>query len=396
MNDRIDQRRGCQATTRRTPPTDIQFRAQPPADIDKIPTVAEWLSEWMTRRERQLRHNTAASYRGHIRNHLIPHLGRLRLDELRRQHVMDMFDAIEDGNHLISQLAGSSDPLDRAQVRGQRVTNAATMHRIRATLRAALNAAIVEGWLTSNPATLLDMPDSGRPTPMLWTEPRVREWQSTGRVPSPVMVWTGAQLGAFLDSIAEERLYALFHVMAYLGLRRGEACGLLDADIDLDENSIHVRSQLVEHGGIPTLTGPISRASDTKVPIADRTAAAIDRYRALRAAERAAAGDAWTDTGLLFVNPDGTALHPSRITAAFATYLRRAELPPIQLRDLRRGTATLALAAGIDLRTVTAILRHSSIAVTGLYSSVTAELAHKDAQRIKDAVPRRAAIRGDR
>jgi integrase len=345
----------------------------------------------MTRRERRVRHNTAASYRGHIRNHLIPHLGHLRLDELGRQHIMDMFEAIEEGNDLIHQLAGSSDPLDRAQARGRRATNAATMHRIRATLRAALNAAIVEGWLSSNPATHLDMPDARRPTPLLWTEPRVREWQATARVPSRVMVWTAAQLGAFLDSIAEERLYALFHLMAYHGLRRGEACGLLDADIDLDENYIHVRSQLVEYGGVPTLTEPISRASEAQVPIVAQTAAAVDRHRATRAAERAAAGNAWTETGLLFVNPDGTALQPSRITDAFATYRRRAGLPPTRLCDLRYGTATLALAAGIDLRTVAAMMRHSSIVVAGLYSTVTAELAHEVAQSIRDAVPRRAA-----
>ncbi|WP_084132838.1 tyrosine-type recombinase/integrase [Actinocatenispora sera] len=104
-----------------------------------------------------------------------------------------------------------------------------------------------------------------------------------------------------------------------------------------------------------------------------------------RAAERTAAGDAWTETGLLFVNPDGTTLHPSRITDAFAIYLRRAGLPPIQLRDLRHGTATLTLAAGIEIRTVSAMLRHSSIAVTGLYSSVTTGLAHEAAPTINDA-----------
>lgn len=393
MNDPINERRGHPSTTRRTLPTDTQLRAEPGAGIGKVPTVAEWLSEWMTRRGRRVRHNTAAGYRGHIRNHLIPHLGHLRLDELRGPHIVRMFDAIDEHNHLIRQMRDSSDPLDRAQVRGHRPTNATTMHRIRATLRAALNAAIAEGLLTANPATRLDMPEAQQPMRLLWTASRVAEWRATGRVPSPMMVWTAAQLGAFLDSIAEERLYALFHVIAYHGLRRGEACGLLEADVDLDERIIHVCTQLVEQGGIPTLTEPVTSASQAQVPITDQTVDALERYRARRAAERAAAGDAWTETGLLFVNPDGTALHPSRITDAFAAYLGRAGLPPIRLRDLRHGTATLALAAGIDLRTVTAMLRHSSIAVTGLYSSVTAELAHEVAQDINDAVPRHNAIR---
>ncbi|BCJ26684.1 hypothetical protein Asera_07920 [Actinocatenispora sera] len=52
---------------------------------------------------------------------------------------------------------------------------------------------------------------------------------------------------------------------------------------------------------------------------------------------------------------------------------------------MRHGTATLTLAAGIEIRTVSAMLRHSSIAVTGLYSSVTTGLAHEAAPTINDA-----------
>lgn len=44
--------------------------------------------------------------------------------------------------------------------------------------------------------------------------------------PSPVMVWRPEQLGAFLDAAAGDRLYALYHLVAYRGLRRGEAAGL--------------------------------------------------------------------------------------------------------------------------------------------------------------------------
>jgi hypothetical protein len=57
--------------------------------------------------------------------------------------------------------------------------------------------------------------------PLVWTAERVDRWLDTGHIPSPVMVWTPRQVGAFLDFAAEERLYALFHVVAFRGLRRG-------------------------------------------------------------------------------------------------------------------------------------------------------------------------------
>jgi hypothetical protein len=53
----------------------------------------------------------------------------------------------------------------------------------------------------------------------------MRRWQQDGRKPSPVMVWTPAQLGAFLDHASAHRLYAFFHLVAFRGLRRGEAVG---------------------------------------------------------------------------------------------------------------------------------------------------------------------------
>ena len=54
---------------------------------------------------------------------------------------------------------------------------------------------------------------------------RVAEWRPNGRRPSPVMVWTPAQAGAFLDFTADDRLYPLWHLIAYRGLRRAEVVG---------------------------------------------------------------------------------------------------------------------------------------------------------------------------
>jgi hypothetical protein len=53
--------------------------------------------------------------------------------------------------------------------------------------------------------------------PLLWTTPRVERWKQAGQIPGPVMVWTGEQCGAFLDSIEAERLCALYLLAAYYG-----------------------------------------------------------------------------------------------------------------------------------------------------------------------------------
>lgn len=89
-----------------------------------------------------------------------------------------------------------------------------------------------------------------RPKALVWTDDRVAQWQATGVKPSPVMVWTPAQTGAFLDSISGDDLYALFHLIAFRGLRRGEACGLRPEDLDLKAQTLTIATQLVAVGGV--------------------------------------------------------------------------------------------------------------------------------------------------
>nr|WP_279496216.1 tyrosine-type recombinase/integrase [Actinocrispum wychmicini] len=71
--------------------------------------------------------------------------------------------------------------------------------------------------------------------------------------------------------------------------------------------------------------------------------------------------------------------------------VRQAGLPPIRLRDLRHGAATLALAAGVEIKVVQEMLRHSSITVTSdTYTSVLPEVARAAAEKTVLIIPRSA------
>lgn len=282
------------------------------------------------------------------------------------------------------------DPATLRKLRGQRITGPATQHRIRATLRAALNAAIVAGHRTTNPAQHLEMTPARRPAGMLWTDPRVAAWRATGTVPCPVMVWTPQQLGRFLDTAASHRLYPLYLLIAQRGLRRGEACGIHDTDLDLDNNILAVRWQIVQDGSwTPHLAPTKTPSSDGLVALDTLTTTAIRHYLATRARDQLAAGAAWPHTGLLFVTPDGNALHPAEVTDTFHHLRRHADLPPIRLHDLRHGAATLALAAGTDIATVSKMLRHSSITITAdTYTNILPTTARTTAENITKLIPR--------
>ena len=74
---------------------------------------------------------------------------------------------------------------------------------------------------------------------------------------------------------------------------------------------------------------------------------------------------------------------PDRLTRIFKKLAAQAGLPPVRLHDLRHGAATLALAAGVDLRVVQDMLGHSSIVLTAdTYTSVLPAVAHTAAEKV--------------
>jgi hypothetical protein len=91
--------------------------------------------------------------------------------------------------------------------------SAATLTRIRATLRVALNAAIRRGLLADNPASRAESPKVRRPKAVVWTPYRIEAWRRSAERPT-VAVWTAAQTARLLNSIAEHRLYAAYHLIA--------------------------------------------------------------------------------------------------------------------------------------------------------------------------------------
>jgi integrase len=169
------------------------------------------------------------------------------------------------------------------QATGHPVTPA-TLARIRATLRAALNAAIRHGLITANPACHVELPPARRPHAVVWTANRVAHWHATGERP-PVAVWTAAQTAEFLHAIRGDRLYAAFHLIALSGLRRGEAAGLRWCDVDLDDGVAVISQQLQQYDGHMVTCPPKTSHSARVIALDHTTIAALRAHRARQHAD---------------------------------------------------------------------------------------------------------------
>jgi len=375
---------------------------------DRRTTFGEYLSRrlrwWES--EAELMPSTLASYREAIELYFRPGLGHVRLVDLRDHHFRDLYAAmrlinrperVTGHNEMLRRLTEARVTVPRrpGQRASTRPLSEARIKRLHAVAHSAL-ADAVPHTLPVNPAAAVRLGGkrgARRVRPLLWTEPRVTRWRESGEVPAPVMVWTAAQCGAFLDSLeaseeigrADERLYALFHLAAHSGMRRSELAGLNWADLDLDRARVHVRQAQVDD----QLDSTKSEESDRQVPIDPTTVMVLRSWRKAQMAERLAWGPAWTDTGRVFTREDGMPLRPGWISQRFGSVIAREGLPPVRFHDLRHGAASMLLAARVPPKVISEILGHATVAFTmDTYTEVADELADAAAAAIAAIIPR--------
>ncbi|MEV6350783.1 tyrosine-type recombinase/integrase [Actinoplanes sp. NPDC051851] len=318
------------------------------------------LRRWLLTLPGQVRRSTVAGYTIHARRYLIPYLGHHTLADLRPAHVEAMFTEIG------AQPSRTGAPL-----------SAATLQKIRATLRRALNMAIREQLLTINPARLIVLPRPRRHRPQPWSASRVAAWQQDGQHPV-VAVWTPQQLAEFLLFVRDDPLYALWWLAALRGLRRGELCALRWTDLDLAENTLTVNHTIAHAYGQPYQDVPKTAAGQRTIALDHATTVALRIHQHHQCEQLQEAGKQWRPDGPVFIRL-GRPIRPDWLTHRFATLVADSELPPIRLHSLRHGAATLALAAHVELKTVQDMLGHTSYAFTAdTYATVLPDQA-KDA-----------------
>ena len=283
-------------------------------------------------------------YASDIDRHIVPAIGRYRLDKLRPAHLVALYNAKADEG-----LSGAS------------------LRHMHAVIRRALNVAVRWQVIAVNPATLVDTPKAAQ---------------------HEITPLTAAEARRLIQAAEGDRMQARWLVGLALGLRQGEALGLRWEDVDLDARLLRVRRALQRRrGGGLILTEPKTQRSKRTIPLPGQLVTALEDHRARQAKERAAAGSLWRDSGCVFTTPIGTPVDPRNDSREFRKLLARAGLPPVRLHDLRHTAASLLLAQHVPARVVMEILGHSQIALTmNTYSHVAPEVSREAADRMARAL----------
>jgi integrase len=207
--------------------------------------------------------------------------------------------------------------------------------------KGCLRDAVRLGVLAESPAALVDLP-------------RVR------RVRRGLRALDAGQAVRFLDAAQSDRLYAMYVVGIDSGMRPGELFALHWPEVDLAAGTVSVRRSLEDIDGHLRLKEPKTPESLRTIPLSPRSVAALAAHR-----ERMRDEGRDVETGPVFVSLWGHLLRgPNVLRRSFRPTLQRAGLPIIRMYDMRHTCATLLLAAGVPLRTVSERLGHASPTLT--------------------------------
>ena len=281
--------------------------------------LARWLDEVVKPRRS---HGHWRNCESHVRLHIAPAIGRVRLARLTAVDVEALINA--------TRAKGVSDD---------------TVRLVHATLRAALGVAKRWALVHDNVATLV--------------EPVTVHRQE-------VSPFTEEEAGRLLGAAREDPLGAFVTVALALGLRPGEARALKWEDVEIDgpAPSLRVRRAFHRGPGCDELGTPKTPRSLRTLALPPQCAADLRSRRLVQREDRLRAGSAWEEMGFIFTGLTGRPVSHSAIARWFAALAARAGVTGHRLYDCRHTAASLLLAQGVQPRVVMEILGHSTYRLT--------------------------------
>lgn len=300
--------------------------------IETSPLLVPALEEYVDRMEAmRAPKNTIRNYRSFIRSYVAPWAGSMRVDDVTPKDLSDLYASLmTEGNKDGGQLSGT------------------TVYTVAAFLRGAWRRFVSDGYATSNPTSQV-------PSPRRETAEARALLPAELDVLRPVLV-----MEAQGEPSGRMRAARLALLALYTGMRCGECCAVRCLDVVPVPPHVHVA------GTVTTDHGHSARQPFTKGKKARNVSlddGAMDMARRM-AADTAAMEGYRPSWPLVPTDEHGGWCSPSVVAHEFRGLCDEAGIDRVKFHSLRHTHASLLLAAGVDVKTVSERLGHSSPTTT--------------------------------
>lgn len=201
-------------------------------------------------------------------------------------------------------------------------------------------------------------------------------------------------IAEILDALETEPLKwrLITHLLIVTGCRRGEIMGLQWDKVDFDNSRVKIDKSLVISKGKGTYLGNTKTSDIRYLNLPRETMELLRQHRRDQLQLQLANGDRWQHSGFVFTTDDGGNMSPDSITGWLKDFSTRHGLPHINPHAFRHTVASVLLANGTDVVTVSKQLGHASVSTTeNFYSHIIEENKAKASECIADVLLRKKA-----
>ena len=317
-------------------------------------TVSGWLDIWLSRYVTNVKPLTISSYKTQCECHIKPMIGKRMLQSLTVDDIQIMYNQLFSGNSKVSGLS------------------AKTIKNVHGVLHKALNQAVTNGYILTNPSNGCVLP-------------RV--------VKKEIHPLSDSEIKKFLIAIEKDEFSDIFFVTLFTGMRQGEVLGLTWKDIDFEQNRIIIRQQLQRSRGgrADYFLGSLKNGKQRTITPAPYVMTILKQRKRKQDNDKLIEGNNWQGDSLsddfVFTNSIGRHLVPVTVYKHYKAIVKRIGVPESRFHDLRHSYAVIALQNGDDVKTVQLTLGHHTAAFTlDVYGHVSEKMYQESAKRMENYI----------
>lgn len=307
--------------------------------------LGDWLDTWVKEYLGGVKPRTAVLYESTIRNYIKPALGALRLDELYAHTIQSFYNSLSEPN-------------------GERqALSAKTIKNVHGILHKAIDQALKNGYIKSNPADACILPKVEK---------------------TEINPLDSDEISLFLQSIRGHKFENILLFMLFTGVRRSEAVGLTWDCVDFDLGTVTIKQQLQSvNGSRGEYTLAPTKSSKWRVIAPAGSIMSMLRKQMESQEVQKAFAHSWQAGNFVFTDDNGKHLSPHTVYHNYKRLLAESGIPDHRLHDLRHSYAVAAIRSGDDIKTVQGNLGHASASFTlDIYGHVTDQMRRESADRM--------------